>query len=375
MARSLGLYLHIPFCLSKCRYCDFCSFPRTDTETMAAYTRELCRRLEAHAPLCKDYVVDTVYLGGGTPCLLPLSEMERIFSTLRACYSLSGDAEITCECNPAATDRAYLRALRTMGVNRLSIGVQSAHENELRLLGRAHSFGDVKKLFDDARAVGFDNVSADLMYGIPDQTLESFASSIDAVCDLSPTHISSYALSIEEGTPFFAMQDRLSLPDEDTEFAMYELLERTLAARGYARYEISNFAKPDKESRHNLRYWKGEEYLGFGVAAHSDFGGARFGNSREFAAFLRGEDITAEYGVSSKEEREEEYVMLRLRLAEGIDLDAYQKRTGKSFAERYPNVPSLLRDGFLQETNGRIAFTTRGFFVSNAILSDMFAFT
>ncbi len=371
MRPTLGLYLHIPFCIQKCLYCDFCSFPRPTMERMTAYTKELCQRLTASAPQCADRVVDTVYFGGGTPSLLPIACFEEILACLREHYALTDDCEITCECNPASADGLYLTALRRLGVNRLSIGLQSAHNHELRALGRAHSAEDFCAIFLDARAAGFDNISADVMYGIPHGTTESFEKTLDFLLSLSPEHISAYGLKIEDGTPFDAMRARLPLPDEDSEWEMYRLLSDKLTASGYHKYEISNFSKKGKESRHNLRYWLGEEYLGFGVAAHSYFAGERFGASRDLVSFLSGEDITEERISLSPLDERNEYLMLRLRLAEGIDESAFFARFGTSLASLYPPLEDRIREGFLKREGGRIAFTDRGFFVSNSILSEM----
>ncbi len=371
MKKSLGLYLHIPFCLKKCNYCDFCSFPDAGGAKMSAYTDELLRRLEKSASDCAEYEIDTLYFGGGTPTLLPLADWERLLAKINSAYDLSPDCEITCECNPATADLSYLSALRRLGINRISIGLQSASDRELALLGRAHSFEDFLLCFSDARAAGFDNVSVDLMYGIPEQTLESFENTLALVVSLSPEHISAYGLKIEEGTPFFRQKDHLSLPEEDTEFNMYHLCSELLARNGYEKYEISNFAKPGKESRHNLRYWKRQDYLGFGVAAHSCFRGERFGSSRNLNAFLRGEDITTERAVLTHTDELYEYLILGLRLTKGISETEFTQRFGCSFERFYPRTDELILQGYLKKTDGRIAFTDRGFFVSNTILSDL----
>lgn len=371
---TLGLYIHIPFCRSKCLYCDFCSFPRMDGETVSRYADELCRRLLAAAPCAADRTVDTVYFGGGTPTLLPIDAFSRILHTVSEQFKLTPDCEITAECNPATADFPYLSALHALGVNRLSIGLQSVHENELRALGRAHTFADFQAVFADARRAGFDNISADLMYGIPHQTEESFRASIEALCALSPEHISSYGLKIEEGTPFSRMQESLPLPDEDAEYRMYCLLTHELEKRAYHKYEISNFAKEGQHSRHNLRYWHSEEYLGFGPAAHSYFEGERFGNSRDLDAFLRGEDIVCERTTLTAHEREEESVMLGLRLAEGISLAEFEAKTGQDFMARYPIVSRMITEGFMVLEDGHLHFTDKGFFVSNAILAEMLSF-
>ena len=371
MKNTLGLYLHIPFCLSKCRYCDFCSVAGADGGRMAAYATALCRALAARADECRQHLVNSVYFGGGTPTLLPIESMRQIMATVRAEYTLAPDCEITCECNPATADFSYLSTLREIGINRLSIGLQSIHDDELRMLGRAHNSVDFYNTFGDARRAQFDNISVDLMYGLPDQTLDRFGESIEALCALAPEHISAYGLKIEEGTPFWRMREKLRLPDEEEEFAMYELLTSRLALHGYHKYEISNFAKPGRESRHNLRYWRREEYLGFGPAAHSDFGGVRFGNARDLDGFLAGRDITCESYAPSSHERDEEYIMLGLRLAEGIDKNDFRQRFGQDFFDRHPNANKMLDNGLMAQRSGRIFLTDRGFFVSNAILCEL----
>lgn len=371
MTKSLGLYIHIPFCIRKCNYCDFCSFPGSGENRMIAYTDELRRRMAKAAEKCLSYTVDTVYFGGGTPTLLPLSCWETLMRCIRKNYTVSTDCEITCECNPATADRAYFSTLRRLGVNRLSMGLQSAHDHELSLLGRAHGFADFRVCFQDAREAGFDNVSVDLMYGIPDQTVTSFEKTLQEVVALSPEHISAYGLKIEDGTPFARNQSSLSLPDEDTEWELYRLCSRLLARHGYRKYEISNFAKKGYHSRHNLRYWQRKDYLGFGVAAHSCFKGERFGNSRDLGAFLAGESIEEERVTLSHWDELYEYLILGFRLADGIEEGAFVSRFGMTFAEYYPKTEELIRQGFLQRRDGHIAFTDRGFFVSNAILSDL----
>lgn len=370
----LGVYIHIPFCIRKCHYCDFCSFPKGDGSDMYAYTEELCKRIRDFSPRAEGRVVDTVYFGGGTPTLLPIDCFERLLRTLADCFCISNDVEITAECNPATIDKTGLSRLRALGVNRLSIGLQSANDNELLALGRLHNYSDLVAVFKDAREVGFDNVSVDLMYGIPEQTPESFEKTLREVCRLAPEHISAYGLKIEEGTVFGKIADTLTLPDEDAEYDMYCLCERILAENGYCRYEISNFAKEGKESRHNLKYWRLEDYIGFGVAAHSCFDGERFGNSRDMRAFLRGEDITEESAEISQKERIAEYVMLRARLGEGISLAEYREMTGRELKSDFPMLERYIKEGFFFEKDEHVAFTTKGFFVSNSILSEMLSF-
>ena len=374
MNSNLGIYVHIPFCVQKCRYCDFCSFAGAERGVMDAYTKELCRRIERCSERCSERLVDTVYLGGGTPTLLEPSQLAQILETLRATYDMSEDCEVTCECNPATADEEKFRALRALGINRLSIGLQSVHDDELRRLGRIHTYEDFLKTFSDARAAGFDNISVDLMYALPDQSLARFQESLQRLAELSPEHISVYGLKIEEGTPFWAERDALILPDEETELSMYLACSEILSQHGYEKYEISNFAKHGRESRHNLRYWRGEEYLGFGVAAHSYFAGERFGNNRDMSAFLSGAEIVEERNRLDFVDLRNEYLMLRLRLSEGLCEEELEERFGVSFRAMLPETDRLMEHGLLKEKDGRISFTDRGFFVSNAILSELLEF-
>ncbi len=371
MKKSLGVYIHIPFCMQKCNYCDFCSFPKSDAKLISAYAEELCRRISYFSKKAVEYSVDTVYFGGGTPTLLSMNDFTAVMSEIKRGFSLSDDAEITAECNPATVDLEYLAALRSLGINRLSIGLQSVHENELRALGRIHSFEDLCNTFRDARNAGFDNISVDLMYGIPYQTPESFRESITVLASLRPEHISAYGLKIEKGTLFYISRDSLPLPDEDAECEMYLSMTDILSSYGYSKYEISNFSLKGRESRHNLRYWQGLEYVGFGVAAHSYFGGERFGNSRDLTAFLAGESIECEREHLSDSEHLWEYVILSLRLSEGLELSEFKARTGMDFFDYYKRAEQLIDEGLMRRSDGRIAFTDRGFLVSNSILSDM----
>lgn len=343
---------------------------------MDEYTDELCRRIKEFGEKYGRRRADTLYFGGGTPTLLPLGCFERLFEVLNETFEISPEAEITVECNPATMKKDGFAALKLFGVNRLSIGLQSADDGELRVLGRLHTFAEFCDSFRAAREAGFDNISIDLMYGIPDQTLQSFENTLNEVCKLSPEHISAYGLRIEENTPMARAKKKnlLVLPDEDTEFLMYCRCEEILRENGYNRYEISNFAKEGRESRHNLRYWQREDYIGFGVAAHSFVDGKRFGNAHHLKAFLHKEDITEECEDITPKEALYEYVMLGLRLQSGIDLSEYEKIAGESFIKTFPQTEEMLRMGYFKEENGRISFTNKGFFVSNTILADMLIF-
>lgn len=377
--KKLGLYIHIPFCLRKCNYCDFCSAP-TDERTKSRYVAALFRQIAAVAPRAAGYVVDTVYFGGGTPTLLSGKELAQITDTVRKHYVLETGAEITAECNPVTNTAGLFEGLLAAGVNRVSIGLQSIHENELRLLGRLHSYADFVATFKAARAAGVQNISADVMFGIPAQTPQSFCQTLQALCALSPEHISAYGLRIEDGTPFGRMRDTLPLPSEDDEAQMAEDVARLLPQNGYARYEISNYARQGYASRHNLRYWLGEEYLGFGPGAHSFFAGERFATPPDTPAYLeaveRGEwkALLAERYTVSAHEAREEYVMLRMRLAEGVNKADFLHRFGTSFEKAYGDLTSLTKGGFLINDAKHVAFTPRGMQLSNAILSEWLNF-
>jgi len=341
---------------------------------MYEYTDELCRRIKQFGEKFGYRRADTVYFGGGTPTLLPVQCFERLMRALNDSFVIADNAEMTVECNPASIKKEGFESLRSLGINRLSIGLQSANDAELCELGRLHSFGEFCESFEAARAAGFENISVDVMYGIPDQTLKSFEKTLGEVCRLSPEHISAYGLKIEENTVFSRIRDKLFLPDEEQEFLMYRMCNDILSDNGYHRYEISNFAKCGRESRHNLKYWRLEDYIGFGVAAHSCVDGVRFGNSRDIKAFLQGKDITEEQYEVLADERVREYVMLGLRLSDGLDMNDYERLTERSFKADFPKTEEFIRMGLLSEKDGRISFTIEGVFVSNAVLSEMLDF-
>lgn len=381
MRRPLGIYLHIPFCKSKCGYCDFCSFPSVSGTDRSLYVWELVKDLRRWGEkIGADYTVDTVYFGGGTPTLLLPSEFEALLAALSDAFSVAPGAEITAECNPGSVDRDYLAALRASGVNRLSVGVQSAVDAELQALGRIHTFSRARETFADAHAVGFDNLSADLMFGIPLQTKESLSASLDAFCGLGIRHLSAYCLKIEPGTPFARMGNSLRVPDDDTDADMYEQIVETLRARGLERYEISNFCMPGFASVHNGKYWNCDDYLGLGVSAHSYLHGVRFAIARDLPAFLAGQRQETEHAEIDDNDRLCEYVMLRMRLAQGILLrEAEERFPFCDFAARFRHrLQPYIDGGFViweqTESGIRCRFSEKGFFVSNTILSDVLDF-
>jgi len=373
--KSLGLYIHIPFCKSKCLYCDFCSVVGENEGLKAKYVESLCLLIEKWAEKCKNYVVDTIYFGGGTPTTLGARELAKILECCYKNYDVTKDAEITTEANPATIDRDGLKILRTAGFNRLSMGLQSTCDDELRALGRIHSFADFVETYENARAAGFDNISADVMFGIPCQTRESYEKTLRDVISLAPEHISTYALKVEEGTPFGRLGDALVLPDEDEVAAMYLATARMLEAAGYEKYEISNFAKAGRESRHNLRYWLREEYLGFGPAAFSYFGGVRFSYAPNIVSFADGEFTIGEREKIDVDAEMTEYVMLRMRLSRGVDVADFKKRFGKDFFEVYPALLDYEKSAHVEISDGVCRFSDKGFLVSNFILSEILDFS
>ena len=372
--KSLGLYIHIPFCKQKCLYCDFCSVARPSEELVDDYLKSLLRCVEEWSAKACGHVVDTVYIGGGTPTTLSAKQLSSVIDSCVKNYSFSQTPEISCECNPATASREFFSELRAAGINRLSIGVQSADDDELRALGRIHDFRGFVRTYGEARDAGFDNISVDLMYGIPLQTPVSFENTLDRIIDLSPEHISAYCLKVEENTPFGKMAEKLVLPNEDAQFEMYKSCVDKLAEAGYARYEISNFSKKGRESRHNLRYWLGEDYLGFGAAAHSYFEGERFSFLPNIADFAKGGYLLSEKEKIEEQEKLSEFVMLRMSLAEGVSFEEFERRFGRSFYEEFPSVRRFETTGHIINDGKSCRFSDEGFFVSSYILSEILDF-
>lgn len=373
----LGIYVHIPFCREKCLYCDFCSFPHRNKQERDDYIAALCRQAAAWGARAVGQTVDTVYFGGGTPSLLDRAEWERLFRALRDAFAILPEAEITVEVNPATVSGDDLAFLHDLGVNRLSIGVQSANENELRALGRIHTFDQAVGTVRAARQAGFARISLDVMLGIPHQTRESLDRTLCALLALSPEHISAYLLKVESGTPFGRMADagRLVLPDEDEQCDMYLDTVEKLTAAGLAPYEISNFARPGEESRHNMRYWLGQPYLGLGLAAHSDFGGHRFAATTVMDDYLAGHIVVSDRVVDEKE-RKNEYIMLRLRLYAGLFKADFCRRFGEDFDRAYHDrLLPYIRAGLVRDEADRVAFTPAGMLLSNTILAELTDFS
>lgn len=363
--RKIGLYIHLPFCKRKCNYCDFCSYVGREGD-IHAYVDALLRQAES-VPAPEGRVVDSVYFGGGTPSLLPGKEIERLFKGLSSLYPIEEGAEITCEVNPGTVDYEKFCLLKELGFNRISIGIQSLDDNELKILGRIHTAAEAKEAFLLARQAGFTNISVDLMTGIPDETEESLRKTIEGLVSLSPDHISAYALKIEQGTPFAENRERLSLPDEEGEAYFTELSAALLGAAGFCRYEISNYAKEGKESRHNLHYWHGDEYIGLGPSAYSYLLGRRYGYPRDLTGFLAGNLESIDEEIIDRAEEEREFFMLRLRLAEGISVSEYEARFGRDFQKIFGGLLQKYAP-FLAIQDGRVALNDRGMLLSNPLI-------
>ena len=375
--------MHIPFCVSKCSYCDFYSFSPESEDFKKSYVSAMMLQMEDISAACRAHTVDTVYFGGGTPSLLPISQVNRLIDSIKRNFKLDKDAEITFEANPGTVDLKYLKALRKLGINRLSLGLQSANDRELKDLGRIHTLADFGETYNSARKAGFGNISVDVMYGLPSQSLESFKKTLEYVTSIEPEHISLYCLKIEEGTPFYERRASLALPDDDTEYYMYVSDVYILSGCGYNRYEMSNFAKGSRYSRHNLKYWNCDEYIGIGAAAHSYFGGERYSVIRNAETYIDGLEIL-EAGISiidksemiEKNESMNEYVMLRMRLDEGVDSVQFKERYGRDFGQTFGRyLDEYIKDGFVRKVGGRYFFTTKGMFVSNYILSAVLDFS
>lgn len=367
-----GLYIHIPFCRSKCPYCDFysCLSKNADIESYVGSVIDEIKTGRRTKEFTKntDFCFDTIYFGGGTPSVIGTDNIGKIINCAKECYNIADGAEITIECNPSTVDDDFFRKLSSYGVNRISLGMQSAVDNERKKLGRFADRNQVKCVIDTAKKYGIGNISLDVMLGIPDQTLDSLDDTIDFCIETGVPHISAYMLSIEEGTVFHKRIDTLNLPDEDTVCDMYTQLSQKLRNAGFFHYEISNFAKKHYESRHNTKYWNCEEYLGIGPSAHSFIDGKRFFFKRDTTSFINGE--TAVFDTTGGDR--EEYIMLRLRLSDGIVFSDYKNRFGEDFpSEIIKKADRFINDGLVSITENNLSLTPDGFLISNYIISEL----
>lgn len=398
--KNLELYVHIPFCMKKCNYCDFLSFS-CDERTQKEYVNALIREIEFYGPKLKDYQVSTIFIGGGTPTWLHEDLMVEILDTIGTCFYIAADAEVTMECNPGTLTLSKLQKYRKAGVNRLSIGLQSADDEELQILGRIHTYEKFVKTYEMARSAGFVNINVDLMSGIPYQTAEKFLHTLQKVLRLKPNHISVYSLILEEGTPFYdAYQSDLTkqeagketeiLPTEDEVYRMIKLTQNYLESAGYEQYEISNFAQPGFACTHNVGYWTRENYLGLGLGAASLVENVRYTNITDLAGYVRASmhigampfqqsDGTVIKGTNlhiaaeavSRKAQMEEFMFLGLRMKQGVTGKQFQEIFGIPMEGVYKNVlDSLKAQGLLEMNAGAVTLTERGQDVSNYVLAQ-----
>ncbi len=373
--KDLGVYIHIPFCIRKCKYCDFLSFP-SEEETMKKYVESLCEEIRGFFKREKDYQVVSIYLGGGTPSILNAEWTVQIINTIKECAFIVPWAEISTEANPGTLTKEKLLAYKNIGINRLSIGLQSTEEKELQYLGRVHSYDDFLESYHMARHCGFDNINIDLMSAIPYQTMESYQCTLDRILALNPEHISAYSLIVEEGTLFYDDESLKSLiPDEDTERRMYEATEESLLKQGYFRYEVSNYAKKGKECVHNILYWQRGEYIGFGLGSSSCIRETRFRNTDVMSDYLADPWVELENRFETEhlslEEQMAEEMILGLRMTKGVSIEMFKKRYGTDLKHIYSNIiEKYTKEGLLIERDGCLRFTKKGFDLSNIVLCD-----
>ena len=374
---NLGLYLHIPYCLHKCGYCDFNSHPENQEESIR-YVDALLKELRAYSS--KKYTVSTVFIGGGTPTILLPSQLKQILDTVQQNFNLTSDCEITIEANPATLKLQTLQEIRTAGYNRISIGVQSFDEKELKLLERVHTEGEIHSTIQQARSAQFENLSIDLMFALPHQTTEKWCSHLNQAIAKNPDHLSTYNLTIEPTTSFFKLhkKGKLCLPHEDIQLEMYKTTIQTLEDAGYQQYEISNFSKPGMESRHNINYWNNGEYLGMGAGASSYLNGERFKNTNLPSNYIR--EIGAKENAIETRERLEpmqamgETLMLGLRLLKGISIDVFENRFQVSFQKVYGKIlEPLLNQELITFNQNRIALSKKGLFLADSVILKFIA--
>lgn len=370
--KRYGLYLHIPFCEQKCFYCDFASY-----SGKGKYVEEYLRMMELEIrKKTEGKIFESIFIGGGTPSYLSADNLKSLESALKD-VSLTPDYEFTMECNPGNLTREKAEVLKTMGVNRLSIGLQSTNDSILIDIGRIHTFRQFTDNFRMLRELGFDNINVDIIYGLPNETMEILKKTLSDVTDLTPEHISCYSLIIEEFTPFYVMRQKnqLNLPDEDTEDRMTDYVHAFLKEKGYDRYEISNYAREGKECRHNRIYWESGDYVSCGTAAHEFVDGVRRRNVKTVEGYIQAMkikgDASIEVHVNSREDSIEEFIFMGMRLKEGISTKAFQKRFGEDLHILFDDViRTHLDNGLILEQEGRIFFTEKGIELSNYVLKD-----
>ena len=374
--QPLGIYIHVPFCRSKCQYCDFYSLTTKDDKLMDSYLDAMTRHIKETGTLAPNHKVDTIYFGGGTPSFFGADGMATILTAIRRYFDVANDAEITFEANPDSVNDKLLRRLRAEGFNRVSLGIQCDDDAILQKIGRPHNYAQAVTAVERIRRAGYRNLSVDLMYGLPGQTLDGWETTLRRVLTLNPEHISCYGLKVEERTPLYDYKDACNLPDDDMQADMYLTAVEILKSKGYRQYEISNFARKGMISKHNWKYWTGGEYLGFGPDASSDFGGKRFTMVRDLLAYIdgikHGGQVVSELQEIPQRERAGEFLMTRLRTAAGVDPQEYERRYLLPFAPLEAALERCAQQRLAAKTSeGTWHLTAEGFLVSNSILSDL----
>lgn len=374
--KPLGIYVHIPFCRSKCSYCDFYSISDGDSRIADAYLDAICEHIRESGPLAPNYLVDTIYFGGGTPSFFGAEGLAVILATIRRSFAVAADAEITFEANPDSITPKLLRRLKGEGFNRVSLGVQCDDDAILKAIGRPHDYAQAREAVRLIRKTGFKNLSLDLIYGLPEQDLERWQQTLLHVLELQPEHISCYGLKLEEGTPLCTHQHQFRMPDDDMQADMYLATVEILRSKGYRQYEISNFCKRGNQSRHNMKYWTGGEYLGFGPDASSDFSGKRFAIVRDLHGYIHGiqagGQVLREIQAVPARERAGEYLMMHLRTTYGISKEEYEANYLLPFAPLEKALEQCRQRGHaLRGEGGRWHLTPEGFLLSNSIITDL----
>ena len=372
----LGIYIHVPFCRSKCQYCDFYSLTTKDDKLLDSYLDAMTRHIKEAGSLAPNHKVDTVYFGGGTPSFFGADGMATILTAIRRYFDVAGDAEITFEANPDSVNDKLLRRLRAEGFNRVSLGIQCDDDAILQKIGRPHNYAQAVTAVERIRKAGYRNLSVDLMYGLPGQTLDGWEQTLRRVLSLNPEHISCYGLKVEERTPLYEYKDICNLPDDDMQADMYLTAVEILRGKGYRQYEISNFAKKGLISQHNMKYWTGGEYLGFGPDASSDFAGKRYTMVRDLLGYIdgikNGGKVVSELHEIPPRERAGEFLMTRLRTTDGVSPEEYERKYLLPFAPLEAAMERFAQQRLAaKSSDGSWHFTPEGFLISNTLISDL----
>ncbi|GAA0101239.1 radical SAM family heme chaperone HemW [Paraclostridium bifermentans] len=372
----LGLYIHVPFCAQKCYYCDFNSY-KINSNQKKEYLINIEREMKFYEGEFKDKCFDTVFFGGGTPSILTVDELKELVNNINENFNIKKDAEITIECNPGTINREKLEAMKKMGINRLSIGLQATQNYHLKSIGRIHTYEEFEKNYYDALDIGFKNINIDLMYALPNQKTQEWKDTLDKIIKLNPSHISAYSLILEEGTKLYDMYQNkeFELLDEDTDINMYNYTIDTLKRHGYNQYEISNYSKEDLECKHNIRYWKCDNYLGLGPGASGFIGDTRYSNIEDICEYnkciMQNIRPVSEEIELTKKDKIEEFIFMGLRMNEGINIDVFKERFDTDFYDIYQEVmDNLIKRELVRFDGKNISLTQKGREISNSVFIE-----